>query len=178
MNADIRALNDARGRSAGPTAARDAISALADLLDAQNGLLDIFVNYEVVRRGLDLDLGTMELTPEGLWIDPGKISPEMLLSLPGTTAGGMIECECNDCGLPYNPLPEEPVFLNPMFDGNYIEGDSILSDEMMMEMEEVRVAPMPAQSMPMESLPEDSMESGLEETLEQLPLERATIESL
>ena len=104
--------NDARGRSAGPTAARDAIQALTDLLNAQNGLLNIFVNYEVVRRGLDLDLGTMELTPEGLWIDPGTISPEALLALPGTTAAGMIERGCNDCGLRYNPLPPEPEFTS------------------------------------------------------------------
>lgn len=115
LNADIRALNEARGRTVGPTAARDAISALSDLLDAQNGLLNIFVNYEIVRRGLDFDLGTMELTPEGLWLDPGELSPEMLISLPGTTSDGMIDCRCNDCGIPYHPLPPEPEYGNQMF---------------------------------------------------------------
>ena len=110
LNTDIRALNDARGRNSGPTAARDAISALADLLDAQNGLLNIFVNYEVVRRGLDFDLGTMELTPEGLWIDWGDLSPETLLLLPGTTSEGMIQCHCNDCGVPFRSLPSDPEF--------------------------------------------------------------------
>ncbi|MGB7327500.1 MAG: hypothetical protein WBD31_21670, partial [Rubripirellula sp.] len=110
LNADIRSIGDARGRSAGPTAARDAISALSDLLNAQNGLLDIFVNYEVVRRGLDFDLGTMEITPEGLWIEPGELSPEYLLTLPGTTSGGLIDGQCTNCCLPYNPLPPEPSF--------------------------------------------------------------------
>ncbi|TWU54564.1 hypothetical protein Poly51_32830 [Rubripirellula tenax] len=110
LNADIREINDSRGRPAGPTAARDAISALSDLLDAQNGLLNIFVNYEVVRRGLDFDLGTMELTPEGLWIEPGELEPELLLMLPGTTAGGMVDGQCTNCCLPYNPLPPEPSF--------------------------------------------------------------------
>ncbi len=110
LNADIRTLNEARGTSVGPTAARDAIGALNDLLNAQNGLLSIFVNYEVVRRGLELDLGTMELTPEGMWLDPGAIVPQELLSLPGTTVDGLIEFGCNDCGLRYNPLPPEPVF--------------------------------------------------------------------
>lgn len=110
LNADIRAINDARGRTAGPTAARDEISALSDLLNAQNSLLNIFVNYEVVRRGLDFDLGTMELTPEGLWIEPGELSPELLLALPGTTSAGLIEGACSDCGFRYNPLPPEPVF--------------------------------------------------------------------
>jgi hypothetical protein len=108
LNADQRALNEARGRSQGPQSARDNIQALQALLDAQNGLLGIFVNYEIVRRGLELDLGTMELTPEGLWIDPGKLTPNTLLALPGTTAYGMIECDCSSCGLKYNPLPAEP----------------------------------------------------------------------
>ncbi|WP_145168777.1 hypothetical protein [Rubripirellula lacrimiformis] len=112
LNTDIRAINEADGRPAGPTAARDAISALTDLLDAQNGLLNIFVNYEVVRRGLDFDLGTMEITPEGLWIEPGELSPEYLLSLPGVTAGGMIDGQCNTCCLPYDRLPPEPTFKN------------------------------------------------------------------
>lgn len=110
LNADQRALNEARGRAQGPTAARDQIQALAALLNAQNGLLGIYVNYEVVRRSLDLDMGTMELSPDGLWIDPGKITADRLVDLPGTTAYGMIECGCNDCGLKYNPLPPEPKY--------------------------------------------------------------------
>ncbi|WP_345326883.1 hypothetical protein [Novipirellula rosea] len=117
LNADIRSLNDARGRSSGPTAARDAISALNDLLDAQNALLNIFVNYEVVRRSLDFDLGTMELTAEGLWIDPGKLDPEYLLTLSGTRESGMIG-GCNDCCLPSRPQPRAPDYsLMQQFDG-------------------------------------------------------------
>lgn len=175
LNADIRALNDARGRSAGPTAARDAISALNDLLDAQNGLLGIFVNYEVVRRGLDLDLGTMELTPEGLWIDPGKISPETLLALPGTTAVGMIECECNDCGMAYNPLPMEPIFNPPMFEGEINEGQSVLSDEtimsgeMMMDIEPIDSQTLPSNSPPPEALKDGELEKADAIELPELP---------
>ncbi|QDS95638.1 hypothetical protein FF011L_44360 [Roseimaritima multifibrata] len=74
LNEDIRQLREARGLASGPTAARDTISALNDLLNAQNSLLNVWVNYEVVRRSLDLDLGTMELTGEGLWIDPGVMN--------------------------------------------------------------------------------------------------------
>jgi len=122
LNTDIRGINEARNRSSGPTAARDAISALNDLLRAQNTLLDIFVNYEVVRRSLDLDLGTMELTPEGLWIDPGKLDPEYLLTLSGTTQSGMAGA-CNDCCLPRRPLPPEPVFAKPPME--FADGDPI-----------------------------------------------------
>jgi hypothetical protein len=157
LNADLRALNDARGRSAGPTAARDAIGALNDLLEAQNGLLGIFVNNEVVRRGLDLDMGTMELTPEGLWIDPGAISPEYMLSLPGESAGGMIEGECNDCGLRYNPLPAEPVFNSPMLRVNYQSGESVLDETPMLE--DAPVEPMSTNRLPSQPSSSDSLDT-------------------
>ncbi|TWU36195.1 coiled-coil domain-containing protein [Novipirellula artificiosorum] len=130
LNADRRALNEARSQGNGPTAARDAITALDALLRAQNTLLGIFVNYEVVRRNLDLDLGTMELTPEGLWIDPVKIDPDYLLSLPGTTDSGMIG-GCNHCCLPRRPLPREPYFgLSPIDDsGQQGMIDSAIPDD-------------------------------------------------
>ena len=110
LNEDIRSFRDARGLSSGPTAARDTISALTDLLNSQNALLNIFVNYEVVRRGLDFDLGTMELTPEGLWLDPGQISTDQLLSLTGTTTEGMLDCGCTNCGIKLRKVLPEPRF--------------------------------------------------------------------
>lgn len=128
LNADNRALREARGQFQGPTAARDQIQALSALLNAQNGLLGIFVNYEIVRRGLELDLGTMELTPEGLWMDPGKLSPEVLLLLPGTTVDGMMECPCTDCGIPYNPLPPEPRFRDSAVQVGHIDQEVEVSE--------------------------------------------------
>jgi hypothetical protein len=73
-------LNDAileqrQGQSSGATAARDAVSALSDLQSAQNDFLSVWINYEVLRRTLDYDLGTMTLDGDGLWIDPGEIGP-------------------------------------------------------------------------------------------------------
>jgi len=118
LNADARDLREAMpqaGNNGITNEARNTIQALSALLNAQNNLLRIYVNYEAVRRTLDLDLGTMELTPEGLWIDPGKISPETLLQYPGTTLDGLIDCGCNDCGLNYNPLPREPEFTAPVY---------------------------------------------------------------
>ena len=97
LNNDIRILNDARGQGAGPTAARDAINALSDLLDAQNSLLGVFIGFEVTRRNLDFDLGTMELSPDGLWIDPEQFDTELLRGLPGTE---VFPGNCNECCLP------------------------------------------------------------------------------
>ena len=109
LNDDIRSFRDARGLSSGPTAARDTITALEALLNAQNSLLNIYVNYEVVRRSLDFDLGTMELTPEGLWIDPGDFSADDLLLLPGTSEG-MLDCGCTECGLTPERSPTEAIY--------------------------------------------------------------------
>jgi outer membrane protein TolC len=54
------------------TFARDLVSALSDLLNAQNDFLSVWVNYEVERMSLDFQLGTMEIDEFGLWIDPGS----------------------------------------------------------------------------------------------------------
>ncbi len=73
INEDIRQINETLGQAAGPTAARDTVSALGDLLNSQNLLIGVWVNYEALRRNLDLDLETMQIDSEGLWIDPGPI---------------------------------------------------------------------------------------------------------
>lgn len=101
LNEDIRALRDSRGLSSGPTAARDTISALSDLLNSQNTLLNIFVNYEVIRRSLDFDLETMQLTTDGMWIDPGAITPETLGGGDWMYASGVQGC---GPGCPVSPL--------------------------------------------------------------------------
>ncbi|MCH8922425.1 MAG: hypothetical protein IIA67_04675, partial [Planctomycetes bacterium] len=55
------------------TTGRDLVTALSDLLNVQNEFLSVWVNYEVLRLGLDFNLGTMQLNRQGLWIDPGPI---------------------------------------------------------------------------------------------------------
>lgn len=76
LNEDIRVLREALRQPSGATAARDSVQALNDLLNAQNDFLSIWVNYEVLRRALDLDLGTSQLDERGIWIDPGTIGPD------------------------------------------------------------------------------------------------------
>ena len=59
-----------KGGQFGATTARDLVSALRDLLDAQNDFLDTWVGYEVLRMVLDFQLGTMRVDARNLWIDP------------------------------------------------------------------------------------------------------------
>lgn len=56
------------------------MSALTDLLDAQNDLLNVWVSYEALRILLDFEMGTMQLDPVGMWIDPGPWTNEMELN--------------------------------------------------------------------------------------------------
>ena len=62
-----------KGGQFGATTARDLVSALSDLLDAQNDFLNAWVGYEVLRMMLDFQLGTMQVDERNLWIDPGPI---------------------------------------------------------------------------------------------------------
>lgn len=123
LNEDIRGFRDARGLSSGPTAARDTISALSDLLNSQNTLLNIYVNYEVIRRSLDFDLGTMQITPDGMWVDPGPLTPETLgVAAEQWMANGMIDgnsnAECLSCGLPTDELLDTNMSDDVIPNGN------------------------------------------------------------
>lgn len=62
--------------SLGPTTALNLLNALDSLRDAQDDFLSVWVNYQIQRGQLDLQMGTMQLNREGGWIDPGPIGPE------------------------------------------------------------------------------------------------------
>lgn len=68
----------AAGAQFGATTARDLVSAVGDLLDAQNDFLNVWVAYEVIRMLLDYELGTMRLDEKGMWVDPGEFGPDHL----------------------------------------------------------------------------------------------------
>lgn len=60
------------------TSTRDLLLALDSLLREQNRFLGAWVDYEVLRMNLDLDLGTMGLDDRGMWMDPGSITNETI----------------------------------------------------------------------------------------------------
>ena len=65
---------DPGGRSQlGESFVETLLDAFRSLLEAQNRFLSVWVDQEVERMNLDLDLGTMQLDDRGLWIDPGPI---------------------------------------------------------------------------------------------------------
>ena len=66
--------------SASPTVARDLVDALQNLLQSQVTFIQVWGDYEIQRRLLDFDLGTMVLDERGLWVDPGSVTEETLLA--------------------------------------------------------------------------------------------------
>lgn len=103
VNADIRQINETLGQVS-PTAARDAVTALSDLLTTQNNLIGTFVNYEALRRSLDLNMGTMQIDSEGIWIDPGPIRAD--------TMGGVF----GESVMTYGMTEEEKLLRNKMLE--------------------------------------------------------------
>ena len=66
-----------------PTLARDLVQAYSGLLNAQDAILNAYLDYEADRLNLDLDLGTMRLDSRGMWLDPGPVrSQKTKLALP------------------------------------------------------------------------------------------------
>jgi hypothetical protein len=58
---------------------RDLVTALADLTQVQNDFLSVWLNYRVLRMGLDLDLGVMRVDHGGMWIEPEEYDLSALL---------------------------------------------------------------------------------------------------
>ena len=92
----------------GSTTAQNLADAIIGLNSAQDAFLGSWIEYEVLRRNLDFDMGTMQLDERGEWIDPGtidaslgqRVAAEMGISLdcqfctgvvaPGFAAGSLI----------------------------------------------------------------------------------------
>ena len=100
----------ANNTSLGTTTARNLTEAIIGLNDAQNDYLSTWVQYEVLRRNLDFDMGTMQLDSLDQWIDPGPIDDQI-----GVRAlerlGIQPDCQfCENIGVSYrettSPAPQ------------------------------------------------------------------------
>lgn len=70
LEAPVRSGNTSR---LGPTAAQQLARAIIGLNSSQNRFLGSWIGYEVLRRNLDFDMGTMQLDSRFDWVDPGQI---------------------------------------------------------------------------------------------------------
>ena len=76
------------------TTARDLSQAITGLNNVQNQYVQAWVQYEVLRRSLDFDMGTMTLDPLGQWSDPGVIDSSIGIRVANQLG---IELDCRFC---------------------------------------------------------------------------------
>lgn len=100
--------------AASPTVARDLVDALLNLQQSQEAFIQVWGDYEIQRRLLDFDLGTMNLDDRGLWSDPGSVTEETLLtryyeSQPNPLNRTSDPNRPGSTGLSAGDLPPEPA---------------------------------------------------------------------
>jgi hypothetical protein len=116
----------------GPTATLNLIFAFNDLRSSQDALTSIWVNYYATRAALAQQLGVMELTDDGMWIDqpftcaerateadmplPPAVPEEWLRHLEEVDAPPPKAANVDDNGeeLPAMPAPRPAVRAEPM----------------------------------------------------------------
>jgi hypothetical protein len=87
----------ARTQALGSTTARDLTGAIGQLNSVQGSFLNSWLSYEVLRRSLDYDLGTIQVDQTGRWIDPQIIDREIGYR---TAALMGLDPSCLDCNMP------------------------------------------------------------------------------
>lgn len=101
------------GRSAGQSGL-NVINALNSVLQAQNDLIGIWVQYESARLNIYRDMGIMEIDARGLWVDPFyqngmKLPDDFVEGPPGWSGSPASVPELlprNDGILPIPPAPQ------------------------------------------------------------------------
>jgi len=76
----------------GATTANDLVTSLNSLLNAQDGILSVWIDYESQRMNLDLETGTFKFNDRAMWDDPGPVE-----------AGTLPKADQEE------PLPEPPA---------------------------------------------------------------------
>lgn len=82
--AQLDLSNPTKAASIGSSSARDVVDALNSLLNSQNSFMETWLNYQVQRMSLLLQLGLFEIDANGRWVDPGKINRDFLLRAAGS----------------------------------------------------------------------------------------------
>ncbi len=100
----------------GAQTSRNLTDAIINLNGSQNSFLQTWVRFEVLRRNLDFDMGTMQIDQNGSWIDPGYID------------GGIVTRAANMMGLQLDCQFCENVEVFYSDDGYSQMSDGVYSD--------------------------------------------------
>jgi hypothetical protein len=94
------------------------VSALQDLLTAQNTFQGVWVFYEAQRRNLDQDLGTIRVDADNIWVDPGPMTSEAY-GFGGANSDGLQQSGMGNGQMMWSEPTETFEAVPPvMFDAN------------------------------------------------------------
>ena len=99
-------LEDPSITALGPTTVINLTRNINALQLNQNSFLGVWVQFEVLRRSLDFDLGTFQIGPDGAWIDPLVIDEtigQRAAAMMGIDLNDICPCDCEP-GLDQLPL--------------------------------------------------------------------------
>jgi hypothetical protein len=97
--------------------ARDLVQALGDLLNVQNDFLSVWVNHYVQQLSLELDLGLMDVAPNGIRIENNVPLQTYLIGLPCNSTDLGLAAQKLDLGGPASlsqPETPEPIWPLPV----------------------------------------------------------------
>ena len=113
-------LVDPRQQQLGPTVQQNLTNAISGLQNAQVSFLTGWVQFEVLRRGLDFDLGTFQIGPGCAWIDPEVIDNQIgfrAAAMMGVDLQNDPFCQLGELGDPPTIAPglfeEQPPVTEP-----------------------------------------------------------------
>lgn len=93
----------------GTQTAQNLANAIRGLNSAQNSFLRSWVQFEVLRRNLDFDLGTMQVDSTGAWLDPGEIDSG-IATRAASMMGIELDCQfCENVGFSYSADSSETI---------------------------------------------------------------------
>ncbi len=110
------------------TTATFLAQAIQGLSGQQNGYLSLWAQYEVLRRNLDFDMGTMELDSNFEWVDPGAIDSSIgsrVAAREGVAENDRFCCGMQQAQMQMINQYEGEVIDSQYIDQNYPEGAEV-----------------------------------------------------
>jgi hypothetical protein len=171
-------MGGGRSSQLGDAAARNLADAFNQFNTIQNRFISVWLEYEILRRSLDFDMGTMQLDETGAWMDPGLI--DNTIGIRAAEAMGIsLDCEfCSDVvsnpqiqSIPDSISPKStPSSRSPVMQFNFNDQGLLLGGENESGDEIRNNVLSPAESGPENMRPQPSLPEQLQ-PLEPLPVE-------
>ena len=109
----------------GTVTSRNLTDAIINLNGSQDSFLGSWVDFEVLRRNLDFDLGTMQIDQSGAWIDPGYIDSSIATRAANMMGVQLDDRFCENVDVSYRNIEAEESWVQ----GDEISEQSVPAEE-------------------------------------------------